>query len=319
MFAFSNYDYKNLKKWTFLLPICVIVALLLVKFTPLGVSINGSRRWLSLVFFRFQPSEVSKMAMIMLLASAFSLKKKEYKRYFLHFAIPIIAMIAVVLKQPNLSMTIILLSIMGCMYICSGKSLKILYVSLVMMACLVGLFRIHVLELSDFLEPYQIERLRYALHPERDIQGSGYQVFHSLIAISSGGVMGAGYGASKEKLGYIPEAHNDFIFAIIAEEMGFFGSLLIICLFWTLLHRGLIIAFRCPDLYGRLLAAGISIAITMQGFFNIAVASARLPATGITLPFISYGGSSLVVTMCMIGVLLNISKKRIKRIGNKYA
>ena len=128
---------------------------------------------------------------------------------------------------------------------------------------------------------------------------------------------GVGYGGSIQKLAYLPECHTDFIFAILAEELGFIGCVLVIGLFWTLVHRGFIIASRCPDLYGRLLAVGITFAIGFQAFLNISVASSFLPTTGVPLPFISYGGSSLIVSLWMVGILLNISKKRIKKIRNQ--
>ena len=125
-----------------------------------------------------------------------------------------------------------------------------------------------------------------------------------------------GYGGSIQKLSYLPECHTDFIFAIIAEELGWVGCVLVIGLFWTLIHRGFLIAARCPDMFGKLLAVGITFSIGFQAFLNISVASSFFPTTGVPLPFISYGGSSLIVSLCMIGILLNISKKRIKKIRN---
>ena len=146
-----------------------------------------------------------------------------------------------------------------------------------------------------------------------DVQGGGYQVFHSKIAISSGGLLGCGFGGSIQKLGWLPESHTDFIFSVIAEEFGFIGCLFVISMFLLIFQRGMNIAIKSPTMYGKLLAFGITISVTMQAFFNISVAAAVLPATGITLPFISYGGSSLFVTMCMMGILLNISKSVIIR------
>ena len=168
----------------------------------------------------------------------------------------------------------------------------------------------------DIWIPYQMQRLITWRHPEADPLGAGYNIIQSLIAFASGGFSGVGYGGSIQKLSYLPECHTDFILAIIAEEMGLVGCLLIIGLFFTFMQRGFVIASKCPDMYGKLLAVGITFSITFQAFMNISVASSFLPATGVPLPFISYGGSSLIVSMIMVGILLNISKKKIKKIRN---
>lgn len=265
---FSLFDYRKLKQITFKFAIFVIVLLLLVKFTPLGVTINGARRWLNLGLFQFQPSEFTKLAIIMLLAHFFSLDKKNMFRQIPKFALTFCVMIFIVLKQPNLSMTLILLGISFFMYICSGKTLKPVVAGMCILVCLVGMIKFNIIDITKCLEPYQVERLlnRYSQHV--DVQGGGYQVFHSKIAISSGGIFGQGYGASKEKLGWLPECHTDFIFSVIAEEMGFYGCLIIIMLFLHLFYRGTRIASKSPTLYGRLLAFGITISVTMQRLFQ---------------------------------------------------
>ena len=313
LWFFSRFDYNKLRKFTFPFAFGVIILLLLVKFTPLGVEINGARRWLNLGF-QFQPSELTKLALIMLLGNLFSLKKEKFNSNLLKHLFVAGLMIFVVLKQPNLSMTLILLGIAFCMYICSGKTLKYIFLGMIMLAGLFVMVKTNVIDLSKYIEPYQLQRILNWHNSDADIQGGGYQTFHSMVAISSGGLFGCGYGAGKEKLGWLPEAHTDFIFSVISEEIGFIGSLFIILLFLTLLYRGTNIALKCPNLYGRLLAFGITLSITMQAFFNISVATSFLPATGMTLPFISYGGSSLFVTMSMIGILLNISRIKMVRI-----
>ena len=169
---------------------------------------------------------------------------------------------------------------------------------------------------KTIIKPYQIERIMMWRHPETDPQGAGYNIIQSLIAFASGNLTGVGYGGSIQKLYYLPECHTDFIFAVFAEEMGLVGSLLIIGLFFTFIQRGIVIAGKCPDMYGKLLAIGITFTIGFQAFLNMSVASSFLPATGVPLPFISYGGSSLIVSLCMVGILLNISKKRIHTIRN---
>ena len=314
MWFFSKFDYNNLRKFTFLFAFAVIILLLMVKFTPLGVTINGARRWLNLGF-QFQPSELTKLALIMILGNLFSLKKEVFNKMLFKHLLSAGIMIFIVLKQPNLSMTLILLGISFCMYVCSGKTLKPIFIGIILLTSLLGMIKTNIIDLSNYIAPYQLERIMNWHNPDTDVQSEGYQVFHSLVAISSGGMFGSGYGSGKEKLGWLPESHTDFIFSVISEEIGFIGSLFVIMLFLTLLYRGITIATKCPNLYGRLLALGITISITMQAFFNISVATSFLPATGITLPFISYGGSSLAVSMSMIGILLNISKIKLKRIS----
>ena len=308
---FSNYDYKKLAQWNTIFMIIIVVALLLVDFTPLGVTVNGAKRWINIAGFQLQPSEFAKPAVVMLLASAFKNDANLFDQNKWVFAfIPILVMIAFIFAQPNLSMVILLLATSVVVYLCSGGSLK-LFVS-----CLVAGITGIVIAATTVIKPYQLQRLRIWRHPETDPQGAGYNIIQSLIAFASGGFSGVGYGGSIQKLYYLPECHTDFIFAIIAEEMGFIGCILVIGLFFTFAQRGFLIAGRCPDMYGKLLAVGITFSIGFQAFLNMSVASSFLPTTGVPLPFISYGGSSLIVSLWMVGILLNISKKRIKKIRN---
>ena len=164
------------------------------------------------------------------------------------------------------------------------------------------------------MHDYQSTRIAVWKNPDIDPRGDGFNIIQSIIAFVGGGLFGEGFGNSKQKLGWLPEGHTDFIFAIYAEEFGFVGCFLLIVLFVMFIHRGLLIASKCPDIQGKILALGLTASIGIQAFLNMSVASAMFPATGVTLPFISYGGTSLVISMCMIGILLNISKKRITRI-----
>ena len=308
---FSNYDYKKLAQWNTIFMIIIVVALLLVDFTPLGVTVNGAKRWINIAGFQLQPSEFAKPAVVMLLASAFKNDANLFDQNKWVFAfIPILVMIAFIFAQPNLSMVILLLATSVVVYLCAGGSLK-LFVS-----CLVAGITGIVIAATTVIKPYQLQRLRIWRHPETDPQGAGYNIIQSLIAFASGGFSGVGYGGSIQKLYYLPECHTDFIFAIIAEEMGFIGCILVIGLVFTFVQRGFLIAGRCPDMYGKLLAVGITFSIGFQAFLNMSVASSFLPTTGVPLPFISYGGSSLIVSLWMVGILLNISKKRIKKIRN---
>ena len=308
---FTNYDYKKLGAWNLIFAGTVIFLLMLVDFTPLGVTVNGAKRWINILGFQLQPSEFAKPAVVLLLATIFKkdadlLDQNKWVTTF----IPILIMLGLIFKQPNLSMVILLLSTSVVMFLAAGGSLKLFF------SCLGVMMTTVVIAATTIIKPYQMQRIKTWQHPELDPQGAGYNIIQSLIAFASGGFSGVGYGGSIQKLSYLPECHTDFIFAIIAEELGWVGCVLIIGLFFTLIHRGFMIASRCPDMFGKLLAVGITFSIGFQAFLNISVASSFFPTTGVPLPFISYGGSSLIVSLCMVGVLLNISKKRIKKIRN---
>lgn len=308
---FTNYDYKKLADWNVIYAGIIIVLLVLVDFTGLGVMVNGAKRWINLLGFQLQPSEFAKPAVILMLAVIFKNNADLFdQNKWTSTFIPIILMLGLIFIQPNLSMVILLLATSVVMFLSAGGSLKLFFSLLG-----AGVMAIAVAA-ATIIKPYQMQRLATWHHPELDPQGAGYNIIQSLIAFASGGLTGVGYGGSIQKLSYLPECHTDFIFAIIAEELGWIGCVLIIGLFWTFIHRGFIIASRCPDMFGKLLAVGITFSIGFQALLNISVASSFLPTTGVPLPFISYGGSSLIVSMCMVGVLLNISKKRIKLIRN---
>lgn len=305
----TNYDYKNLVAWTMPVMLGVIVLLGLVDYTPLGVTVNEAKRWISIGFFQFQPSEFAKPAVVMLLASAFYKNCTVFENNKMIYFVPILIMVFMIFKQPNLSMVILLLATSLVMYLSAGGPLKLLWFGMGG-----GVLAIMTASATHLIKPYQMSRITTWINPEADPLGAGYNVIQSLVAFATGGFWGVGYGSSKQKLAWLPEAHTDFIFAVVGEELGFIGCLLVIGLFWTFVHRGLLIASRCPDMYGKLLAVGITFSIGFQAFLNMSVASSFLPATGVPLPFISYGGSSLMVSMWMVGILLNISKKRVKKI-----
>ena len=309
---FMNYDYKKLADWNVVIMVSILVALFLVDFTPLGVMVNGAKRWINFAGFQLQPSEFAKPAVVLLLANAFKNDADLFDQDKWVWAfIPIIVMVGLIFIQPNLSMVILLGMTTIVMYMAAGGSAKLFFTAVggAFAAAFIGLT-------TKLIRPYQMQRLVTWRHPESDPLGAGYNIIQSLIAFASGGFSGVGYGGSIQKLSYLPECHTDFIFAIIAEELGFVGCVLVIGLFFTFMQRGFVIAARCPDMYGKLLAIGITFSITFQAFMNMSVASSFLPTTGVPLPFISYGGSSLIVSMIMVGILLNISKKRIKKIRN---
>lgn len=310
---FMNYDYKKLASWNGIIIGVMLALLFLVDFTPLGVTVNGAKRWINLAGFQLQPSEFAKPAVVLLLANAFRKDADLFDQTKWMFAfLPIIIMAGFIFIQPNLSMVILLGMTTVVMYMAAGGSMKLF------LSCVGTMVVTVIVGLTTIIKPYQLQRLKTWRHPELDPLGAGYNIIQSLIAFASGGFSGVGYGGSIQKLSYLPECHTDFIFAVIAEELGFIGCVLIIGLFFTFLQRGFVIASRCPDMYGKLLAVGLTFSIVFQAFMNMSVASSFLPTTGVPLPFISYGGSSLIVSLIMVGILLNISKKRIKKIRNRY-
>lgn len=304
MFSISKFNYKALDKLSLPFAWGIIFLLICVHFA--GTTVNGATRWLSIGPIQFQPSEAAKLAVILLLSSAFSrdidITNGKLWKYF----IPILIMVGLIFKQPNLSMVIILLLSSMFMYFAAGGSMKIISA-----AILTGIFGV-----SIAIQSFQKQRIMTWLNPEADPYGAGYNIIQSMLAFVAGGFFGEGYGNSRQKLGWLPEGHTDFIYAVFGEEFGFLGCVIVIGLFLAFLQRGLLVSAKCEDIFGKLLAAGITVSICLQAFINISVASSMLPATGVPLPFISYGGTSLFITMCMIGVLLNISKKRIRRFPN---
>lgn len=306
---FAKFDYKKLEKYNLKFMWAVIIMLFIVKFTPLGMEINGAKRWINLGFMQLQPSEFAKPLFCMLLASMF---KDKIDMSTVNKNMPVIfAMLFIlflILKQPNLSMAIILCVTTFGLYLAGRGPWQPI-------AAGAGVMGLGILTmLPKLLHGYQMDRITVWLNPGSDAQGKGYNIIQSMIAFASGGFSGTGYGGSIQKLAYLPECHTDFIFAIIAEEFGFLGCLFVTALFVALVLRGLRVAKRCPDMYGKLIAIGITIIFGFQAFLNMSVASSFLPVTGVTLPFISYGGTSIIVSLAMVGILLNISKQRIQRI-----
>ena len=309
MLFFSNFDYKKLEKFNKHFLWIVIGLLIILQFTPLGVTINGAKRWINLGIMQLQPSEFAKPLFCILLATLFKDKiNLNTVLKNLGIVVPMLAIILLILKQPNLSMAVILSMTTLSLYIAGrGSWIPIWFGGGVLGAGVLTM-------LPKLLHGYQMDRITVWLNPGSDALGKGYNIIQSLIAFATGGFSGTGYGSSIQKLAYLPECHTDFIFAIIAEEFGFLGCLFVVGLFVALVHRGMRIAKRCPDMYGKLLAIGITFVFGFQAFLNMSVASSLLPVTGVTLPFISYGGTSIIVSLAMIGILLNISKQRIKKL-----
>jgi cell division protein FtsW len=296
-----NFDYHKLRKYTLLFIIVTYVCLCLVfLFHP----INGARRWINLGFTTFQPSEIAKYAAVFYMASSIDRKGEKIKNFF-NGVVPILivscSFAALVLMGSNLSIASVIMMVTLIMLFTAGA--KMLQFGVI--AAFLGAAGVYFIE----SKPYRLNRLLSFTNPFADPQKNGYQLVQSLLALGSGGIWGVGLGRSRQKCYYLPEPHNDFIFAVIGEELGIMGSLFFIMLFLVLIWRGIRTAIKAKDNYGMLLAIGITSVLAIQAVINIAVVTGSMPVTGVPLPFISYGGSSLVINMMAVGVLLNISRQ----------
>lgn len=303
MLVFSKIDYRRIAASSPILMVISIILLILVRIPGIGSNVNGAYRWFNFGFMSFQPSELTKIALILFLAFSLSKNADRLKRFFTGL-LPYLLVIGVIdgllYLEPHMSAIILITSVAVIILFLAGARISHF---LLLAAPVIALgWR---LIMSD---PYRIERLLSFTDPFQYKQGSGFQVVNSLYAIASGSVFGRGLGKSLQKYLYLPEPHNDFIFSILAEELGFVGSLTVILLFLLFIWRGMKVAMNAPDMMGSLIAGGITSLIALQTIINIAVVTSTVPATGMPLPFFSAGGSSLVFLMASVGMLLNISK-----------
>lgn len=282
-----------------------VLALLILTLIPtVGAKINNARRWISIGGFRtFQPSELAKLVLV-LYFSYYMVKKQEKIRSFSFTVLPSLIILgiffALIVLQPDLGTAINILALSVAIWFVAGVRL----LHLLGVAAAVG----PIIAALAWNKPYQRMRLLMFLDPWQDSQGAGYQLIQSLTAIGKGGLAGVGLGQGQQKLFYLPEPYSDFIFSTVGEELGFLGALAILLLFGLLIWRGMLIAFRAPDIFGTYAAFGLTLLIGMQAIFNIGVVTGLFPTKGLPLPFISHGGTSLVVCMASSGILLNISK-----------
>lgn len=301
-------DYHKYKKLTALLYVGSLVCLFL---TPIiGVEINGAKRWLDIFGISFQPSELAKYATVFFLAYMIEKRGRVQDNFWKGpmFYLTFVGILAVlVLVGRNLSITAVIMFVAFIMLYVSGMKKRHI-INIGVMGIVLGV-------LAVIIEPYRVARVLNFTNPFKDASGDGYQLVHSFYALGSGGLFGVGLGNSKQKALYMPEPHNDFIFSIIGEEFGLIGCTVVIGLFLILIFQGLNVAARAKDKYGRLLAIGITSVVGIQAIINIAVVTGSMPVTGVPLPFISYGGTSLVFNLCAMGVLLNISSQA--RVANK--
>lgn len=299
----SRISYRLWKKLAVPLMILSLVLLTLPFIPQIGYSFGGAKRWILIGSLSFQPSEILKFSFIMYLAGWLAARKDDVvsiSRGMIPFALMLSIVGIFLIMQPDIGTLGVIAVSAGMLYFLGGgKTSQI--VTLFLFGALMFYFIVQ-------LAPYRLARITTFLNPAADPQGIGYQINQAFIAIGSGGFWGRGFGMSLQKYQYLPEPMGDSIFAIFAEEMGFLGVTIFICLFGIFLWRGFSIARHAPNLFGKLLATGITMGIGAQAFINVAAISGLLPLTGIPLPFVSYGGTSLAVTLTQIGVLLNIAK-----------
>ena len=302
-----NYDiYKKFYKAIYVLSVLILFMVLIPK---IGVESNGARRWINLGM-QIQPSEITKIGLIIWVAGYYSDPKNNLNGFWNSCLKPIVAVlipIAVLyFVQNHLSAGIVIAMVTAIMIVMSGCQLK--YIGYLVGAGIGGLAIIFPFIQGKLAGGFRSNRIEAWLDPWKNPTGTSYQTIQGLYAIGSGGLFGVGLGESKQKYLYIPEAHNDFIFAIIAEELGFIGCTVVLALFANLIIRGIVIAIRAKDTFGSLIAIGITSLIAIQVILNIAVVTNTIPNTGISLPFLSYGGSSILILLSSMGVLLNISR-----------
>lgn len=298
-----NVDYHIWRKLAKPVMVVTLILLVLVLVPGLGKVVNGARRWLGFGSLYLQPSEIAKLSMVLFTSTSLA-KHQERISSFLRGIVPQLLMLlvvfALILKEPDLGTA---LSIAGTVFV-------LLFVSGAKMKHLGSLGAVGVIGIiaAVLFEPYRMKRLLAFSDPWADPLDTGYHIIQSLYAIGSGGLFGVGLGRSREKFLYLPEPHTDFIFAILGEELGLIGTLTVIVLFFLFAWRGLKVAISAPDIYGSVLATGLTTMIMVQALMNIAVVTASMPVTGIPLPFLSFGGSALIFTLAGVGILLNISR-----------
>jgi cell division protein FtsW len=302
MLAAMQFDYNRLRDRRIVYGLLLLTALMLLAvfaFPP----VNGARRWIKFSKFSIQPSEISKLSLVIFLAYFLDKRtgdEKSFWRTFVPCALVTGALAVLIVAEPDLGTAMMLAFVFGILIYTAGA--RLLHLGLVTLPALVGLAGLLI------FVPFRMRRMIMFLDPWADPQGSGFQVVQSLIAIGSGGPNGLGFAQGKQKMLFLPFAHSDFIFAVIGEELGLLGTLTVLLVFGLFLWRGIRTSLLAPDRFGMLLSLGLVTGIVAQALFNISVVLSLVPTKGIPLPFISYGGSSLVPTLAAVGILLNISQ-----------
>ncbi|MBO8128611.1 MAG: stage V sporulation protein E [Peptococcaceae bacterium] len=303
MFVTMNIEYWKWQRYAIYLLGLALVLLVVVLIPGIGVESHGARRWIGLGPLTFQPSELIKLCLIIFLAFGLA-RNRHHIHNFRKGILPFLVFLAVaaglILMQPDLGTAVTL----------AGTVFIMLFVAGARLSTMVGLgiTGLGLVAAAIVMAPYRMQRFLAFLDPWKDPQDTGFHIIQSLYALGSGGLFGVGLGQGKQKYLYLPEQHTDFIFAVIGEELGFIGASFVMLLFIFLIWRGLRIAVMAPDPFASLLATGITSGIGLQSIINIGVVTGSMPVTGITLPFISFGGTSLIFTLIGVGILLNISR-----------
>jgi cell division protein FtsW len=306
MVMMTKIPYAQLKKVAYPGIVVSLVLLALLFIPHVGIRRGGATRWLNLGFFSFQVTEMVKIAMVVFLAHLLTRKVHQLKKFSRGVLIPLSitsVVILLVLLEPDFGTAVIIASIMLLMMCLAGSRIKHLLI--------LGASFIPVGVWLIWHKGYRLARLTAFLDPWKDAGNTGFQIIQSLLSFGSGGAFGVGIGDGMQKLFYLPEPHTDFILSIIAEESGFIGVTIVIVMFALLVFRGFIIALKAPDLFGTLLAAGLTMVIALESFINIAGVMGLIPLKGLALPFLSYGGTSFIMSMTAVGILLNISTQKV--------
>ena len=312
MLGISRFDYRFFQKFYKLAYVASIVLLIMVLL--IGTESHGAKRWINLGFTTFQPSELVKICMIIFYAGILVKNRDDLGKFgkglvkHVLFLVPIIILLAL---KPHISTTMVIVITFCVMLIMAGCKFWQFVLSGIVAGGVGGTVATILYFTNDWFQEkfqYIVTRFITFLDPWQNATGDGWQVIQSLYAIGSGGLFGVGLGESKQKYLYLPEPHNDFIFSVIAEELGFVGCMVVFILFAIFIWRGILIAMKAPDMFGSLVAIGITTLVGIQVIINVAVVTSSMPATGMQLPFFSYGGTALFLLLCEVGVLLSISR-----------
>lgn len=304
MIIISKIDYKIYKRWSYL-GYGIALILLLAVLTPLGITVNGAKRWLGFgTTLRFQPSEIMKLMLVIVTSTYLSVNYKKLSN-FKGYIVPgifLVLVMAVLFLQKHMSATIVMAVASVSVIFASGIKLNTKWIiGCILIVGVIGTVFI-------FAEGFRVKRILAFLDIESDPTGTNWQALQSVYAIASGGMFGRGLGQSRQKYLWLPEAQNDFIFSVLGEELGFVGAICVIILFILFIYRGYKISITCKDMFGSLIATGITSVFALQIIVNVAVVTASMPVTGMPLPFFSYGGTALFINLCAMGIMLSISR-----------
>jgi len=304
MAVLMHVDYHVWKKWAVPLFLTCFFLMLVVFIPGIGGTAKGASRWIRLPGFNFQPSELAKVALIIYMAYSLEKRQDKLKQFmsgFFPYLLILGVFIAVLLAQHDMGAALTMFMVAIVMLFAAGT--KVQYILGMGLVALPGVVYLVV------TKAYRMRRITAFLDPWQDPTDAGFQIIQSWLALATGGVIGQGLGEGKQKLFYLPEAHTDFILSVLGEEMGFVGVIVIASMFLLLVQRSIRVAIAAEDNFGRFLAFGIAVLLGLEAFTNMAVVTGLFPTKGLALPFLSYGGSSLIISLCAVGILLNVSTR----------